>query len=353
VHGVVARLVALVEQAVKLAERARVARRTQRAGHTGGRPRAATLRAPRTAAPSTLSCAGRAPRRELWPRATVGKQRMGARGGARPCRAESAEPPRERRAGGLRTMARRARLRAQGGSEPEQGGVARSLEGRTAPGRGSSRGDEGMRTRPQPRQTAPRARRATRRDGARARQQARQAGATRRGHAAPGEPRTVLVALAAMGEPRTTTNARTRTATKKKGGGKGKGEGGFTSTGADELRASSKLAIRFSLRGVERERSFGLRRGERRPVSLTRRRGRGCCGGWCARAVGGVEARLLGGPGAQGAGGERSRGRSRLGHARERSLVGRARWGFGWAAGAPSRPKTREGRVLGFLLFSI
>jgi hypothetical protein len=165
-----------------------------------------------------------------------------------------------------------------------------------------------------------------------------------------GEPRTALVALAAMGEPRTTTNARKRTATKKKGGGKGKGEGGFTSTGADELRASSKSTIRFSLHGVERERSFGLSRGERRPISLIRRRGRGCCGGWCARAVGGAGARLLSRPGTQVVGGERSRDRRRLGRARERSPVGHARWGFGWAAGAPSRPKMREGRVLGFFL---
>jgi hypothetical protein len=79
-----------------------------------------------------------------------------------------------------------------------------------------------------------------------------------------GERRIALVALAAMGEPRTATNARTRIATKKKGGGKGKGEGWFTSTGAEELRASSKSAIRFSLRGVERERSFWVEQGRER-----------------------------------------------------------------------------------------
>jgi hypothetical protein len=100
--------------------------------------------------------------------------------------------------------------------------------------------------------------------------------------------------------------------------GKGKGEGGFTSTGADELRASSKSAIRFSLRGVERERSFWVEQGrERRPFFLgLGRRGCSCCGSWCARMVGDVGARLLGGPGAQGAGGERGRGKSWLGRAR-------------------------------------
>jgi hypothetical protein len=119
------------------------------------------------------------------------------------------------------------------------------------------------------------------------------------------------------------------------GRGKGKGEGGFTSTGADELRASSKSAIRFSLRGVERERSFGLSREERRPVSLTRRPGRGCCDGWCVRQVGGAGARLLGGPDAQGAGGERSRCRSRLGR------VGKSpRWAA--RAGASAGPRGRQ-----------
>jgi hypothetical protein len=63
--------------------------------------------------------------------------------------------------------------------------------------------------------------------------------------AAMGEPRTALVVLAAMGEPRTATDAQTRIATKKKGGRGREGEGGFTSTGAVELRASSKPATRF------------------------------------------------------------------------------------------------------------
>jgi hypothetical protein len=63
--------------------------------------------------------------------------------------------------------------------------------------------------------------------------------------AAMGEPRTALVMLAAMGEPRTATDAQTRIATKKKGGRGREGEGGFTSTGAVELRASSKPATRF------------------------------------------------------------------------------------------------------------
>jgi hypothetical protein len=99
-------------------------------------------------------------------------------------------------------------------------------------------------------------------------------------------------------------NARTCIATKKKGGGKGKGEGGFTSTGADELHASSKSVIRFSLRGVERERSFWVEQGRKEIGSLTRGRGRGSYDGWCAWAVGDAGAQLLGGPGMQGAGGE-------------------------------------------------
>jgi hypothetical protein len=63
------------------------------------------------------------------------------------------------------------------------------------------------------------------------------------------------------------------------GRGKGKGEGGFTSTGANELRASSKSAIRFSLRGVEQERSFWVEQGRKEIGSLTRGRGRGGCDG--------------------------------------------------------------------------
>jgi hypothetical protein len=87
-HGVVARLVALVEEAIKLAARARRRQascagrreraatklaaldttssaagreggRAPRAGRAGGRPRAVALCAPRTAAPGTPSCAGR------------------------------------------------------------------------------------------------------------------------------------------------------------------------------------------------------------------------------------------------------------------------------------------------------
>jgi hypothetical protein len=134
-------------------------------GHEGGC-------APRTAAPDTPSCAGRAPRASSGrapPRASHGRG-QGARGEGRG----------------------RATPRAPGHRASTGSGQGATRQGwASAPPRGEG-------------EASPRARHAGR--------------ATDRAHAlaAMGEPRI------ARSDPRTTTNARTCTATKRKGGGRGK-----------------------------------------------------------------------------------------------------------------------------------
>jgi hypothetical protein len=289
-------------------------RRTRRAvprGRDGGRARQG--HAPRTAVPGTPSYAGCTPRRELQPRATAGKLRTGpggARRGSRSCRTEGTGPPRERRVG-------------VGGRVPRLGR------------RAAARGGRGR------------------------------AGATRRGHATSGEPRTARTRWPpwASHGPRAHAGRHWRAAdralrsahrdkcqdahhNKEEGRGKGEGEGGFTSTAADELRASSKSVIRL----------IPVRRQTREEFRLGSWEGGGrldlevvgaAHGGSCARVVGDAGA-------ASARWAQRAMGRRRAGPRHEpagprggRSPVGRA---LGSSAGprghqvGPGRGgKTRRG----------
>jgi hypothetical protein len=139
----------------------RVPRRTDGAGHEPrragvgprrGTPRAAALCAPRRAAPGLTARHGREPGHARLHGTRAGRPRV-RQGGPR---RGSARGPRAMEPLGPRAMAGPRAARSKQ-SAPGQGGVARSLEGRTTPGQGSPRGDGGARTRPQPCQAAPRA----------------------------------------------------------------------------------------------------------------------------------------------------------------------------------------------------
>jgi hypothetical protein len=135
------------------------------------------------------------------------------------------------------------------------------------------------------------------------------------------------------------------------GRGKGKEKEGSPRRAPMSSAQAPSRRFGFFLRGVERERSFGLSRGREKAVFLGfGRRGHGCRGGWCARAVGDAGARCSVSPARrrQGAGGATAEaGWAAPG---ERSPVGRVRWGFGWAAGRQIGP--RRGRGFGvFLIF--
>jgi hypothetical protein len=159
--------------------------------------------------------------------------------------------------------------------------------------------------------------------------------------AAMGEQQTALVALAAMGEPRTVTNARMCIATKKKGRGKEK-EGSPRRALMSSARAPSR---RFgfpcevsSERGV-----FGLSRGERGGRFSLDSGDVGAAAaaagvrGWLGTSGRGCSV----GPARRGQGASGAAARAGWAAPGERSPVGRARWGFGWAARAPNRPTMR------------
>ena len=144
-----------------------------------------------------------------------------------------------------------------------------------------------------------------------------------------------------------------RAATEKRGRERGRG---FTSTDADELRASSKSAARLLLARRRAGENLGKEQGrERKPFPLGfGRRGCGSCDDSCARAVGNARVHCPVGPARRGKG-ERGRGKSRLGRAKgaraagPRALLGR---GDGHPAGprqegGEGEKKARLGRAQG------
>jgi hypothetical protein len=240
-----------------------------RAGRAGGRSRAAALCVPRTAAPSTPSCAGRAPRRELRPRASHERGQGDARGGARPRCAEGAGSSRERRAGaggaarrgwsGAPPRGGRGRLR-HGGAE-----TRRPREGR--PRRGQIRAMAASRVVP----------------GCRGRERARHAGAARRVvHAGPrreseGEGCTGRQGhgSCAMAELRPHRAASNLTAREGNQVGEGRGRRGSRGSPWDEGRADGRDGSGSGRRerwGEEKETSGSGPRGEEREMCVVGQR---------------------------------------------------------------------------------